>query len=69
MRIEKMASIVLTEEEMKDVFLRGTMHVLSKTPKGWELYNHLQENFWTIETNEGGGFVICVDGIVETEEV
>lgn len=64
MRIEKMANIVLTEEEVKNAvlaWLAGNDHE--------QFVIHMLENHWTIDVNKDGEFVVCVDGIIETEEM
>lgn len=62
MKIEKMANIVLTEDEIKSAVLFGLKY-------DKKIFNHLSKNHWVIDVNDKGEFVICVDGIMEVEEV
>lgn len=66
MKIEKMANIVMTEEEMKEAIRTWLFH--SRPERGDLLLPILARNEWTIDTNNGE-FMIVVDGIMETKEM
>ena len=67
MKIEKMANIILTEDEMKEA-IRTWLFYGGKNERSDDILKHLHNNHWTIESQEDG-FVICVDGILEIEEM
>lgn len=67
MRVEKMVSIVLTEEEVKQAIV-GWLGRQPAGEYGPRLYSHINDNHFCIDYAEGE-FVINIDGIYEIEEI
>lgn len=63
MKIEKMINVVLSEEDMKKAVMSYVLRNVL-----W-VADHMKNNYWTIDTNDKGEFVICIDGVCEEMEL
>lgn len=65
MKVEKIVSITLTEEEVKDAIVNW-LNVTLVGKNGPKLLNHIKNNYFCIDC-ANGEFILSVDGVYESE--
>jgi len=63
MKVKKMVTVYLTEEEMK----AAIKNYLIVQSYDFNIAKHLEENEWTIDYDNEGGYAILIDGEIEEE--